>query len=97
MSQDLEERLVRLETLISMQDQMIEELNHLILHANQMIELFNHLILHANQMIEELNQVIITQQNELDKIKYEFQTISESMMNGGGDSSYANQKPPHYW
>ena len=69
MSQDLEERLVRLETLISMQD----------------------------QMIEELNQVIITQQNELDKIKYEFQTISESMMNGGGDSSYANQKPPHYW
>ena len=68
MSQNFEERLVRLETLISMQD----------------------------QVIDDLNQVVIGHQNEIDKITQELETFAESMMNESGDSSYANQRPPHY-
>ena len=68
MSDNFEARLVRLETLISMQD----------------------------QTIEDLNQVVIGQQKEIDRLLHERETIAESMSDGGGDASYANQRPPHY-
>lgn len=68
MSNDFEQRLVRLESLVSMQD----------------------------QTIEDLNQVVIEQQKQLAKLQYELESAQEALANGGGDSSYANQRPPHY-
>ena len=68
MSNDFEQRLVRLESLVSMQD----------------------------QTIEDLNQVVIEHQKQLAKLQYELESAQEALANGGGESSYANQRPPHY-